>query len=428
MQSSHLIEVFEQTLKATNPGKLVREYLEGAKDIQEPVYLIAVGKAAVSMAEAVQEVLGDRLNAGVVVAPASEIGEVDGEGVLEYLAATHPVPDERSVRAAERLVSFAEEIPAGSEVLCCISGGTSSLLCKPAEGLSFEDLATVHELLLRSGADIREVNRVRKHISGIKGGGLLRHFGSSVRLQNLIISDVPFEDPSLVGSGPTMPDASTFAQARAVLMKYGLVEQLPQPVSRHLEKGVAGAVPETLKAGEESLKEIRTEVIGSGRRFAEQAAALFREKGYDTEVAEQAYTASAGEVAAHIYEKISAYAKSHPHSPKAFVFYGESTVEVSGKGRGGRNQHLALHAAMKIDGLESVTWLSAGTDGIDGPTDAAGAVVDGGTIRKAEEKGLIPEAFLADHDSYTFHEETGTLLKTGPTGNNVMDIQLVVVN
>lgn len=430
--------IFTRSLEAMNPGKLVEENLRlydnvikivenrislhGIGDIR----LIATGKASLEMAEAVESVLGDRLKDGIVVTPLDKAYQTHRVSILR---ASHPVPDDKSVKAGERVVQFLKEGSGQNLVINCISGGTSSLLTLPGGEISIEDLNKTYELLNNSGLTIRDMNTVRKHLSRIKGGQLLRHADPSDLFVDLIISDVPDDDPSIIGSGPTTPDVSTFQDAYHILLERELWEKLPVTVRTHIEKGIDGVVSETLKPGENPVDEHYSYVIGSAAKLAEKVAGFFRREGYHTWITGDAYNEDVQKVAEEIGAKAVAVAeRNKPVSPPAaLVFYGESTVRVKGEGKGGRNQELAIWGAEKIAGYDSVTWLSAGTDGVDGPTDAAGAVVDGETLAKAEGLGLDYREFLDRNDSYHFHEKAGTLLTTGPTGNNLMDLQIVVI-
>lgn len=348
---------------------------------------------------------------------------------LEVWQASHPVPDPLSLKAGEATVRFLEEIPPESLLINCLSGGTSSLLTLPGEGIPVEELNRAFKGLLNSGAGIHEMNTVRKHLSRVKGGQLLRYVDPSVTLVDLIISDVPGDDPQVIGSGPTTPDGTTFGDACRILSKYKLWESMPESVRFYLDKGRNGMIRETVKPGEDPVRTHRQHIIGSARMLAEKAAGIARVEGLNTWIADEPFNADVGKVAEKIGTRARSVADmSFPVSPPAaLIYYGESRVNVKGNGMGGRNQELALHGALQINGYEKITWLSTGTDGVDGPTDAAGAVIDGGTVVKAMEAGLKPETFLAGNNSYRFHEKLGTLLKTGPTGNNLMDLQVIIV-
>ena len=459
-----LLSLFTNALQALNPyDSVARAFKDEALQIDgtslslntfSEIYLLAMGKASTEMARAAMERSEVKPENMLVVCPKdSDIPETMQEGVIE---AEHPVPGAGSEKAGKAVIEFLEAIPKQSLLICCISGGTSSLLVKPAGGISLEDLNSTHELLLNSGADIHEMNAVRKHLSQVKGGQLLRHLNKKTTLVNLVISDVPGDDPAVIGSGPTVPDSSTFIEASKVLGHYGLWEKVPESVRKHIKKGMSGNAPETVKAVE---VESYTRIVASAKMLADavgekagqdagfrmqDAGSRMQDSGFriqDTgtkmqdeeselelkvEVADEPFTGDVELVASDIARRAKEVAESDG-SPCLLVYFGESKVKVTGEGKGGRNQELALRGARKIEGHDNITWLSIGTDGIDGPTDAAGAVVDGTTIAEAREKGLDPEEYLQRNDSYHFHEQLGTLVKIGPTGNNLMDLTLVVI-
>jgi len=270
----------------------------------------------------------------------------------------------------------------------------------------------------------------RKHLSRVKGGHLLRYLDPSVILLDLIISDVPNDKPEYIGSGPTTPDMSTFQDAYHILLEYELWERIPSSVRKYIERGIDGIEPETLQPGEDPIKVHEQRIIGSPRKLAETVLELAKEQDFNTWMSQEPYNDDVEEVAEMLARQVRSVAdRNGPVDPPAvLVFWGESTVRVTGNGKGGRNQELALRAAREIDGYKNVIWLSGGTDGIDGPTDAAGAVVDGNTFSEAEKKGIDPVEYLNNNDSYRFHEKMGTLMVTGPTGNNLMDLQIVIVD
>lgn len=425
-KANQLEQLFRKLMEEFTPGTLVRRFFETHSSLLEadrPVYMISTGKASVAMARTGIEIVGKQFREGLVVTPKSD-DDVEVSGCRIY-EASHPVPDESSVKAGEAVLDFIREVPSGSLLIYNLSGGTSSLMCRPAEGISVDDLNRAYELLNNSGATIREINTVRKHLSRIKGGQLLREVKEDVSLVDLVISDVPNDELEIIGSGPTTPDSSTFADARDIVDEYALWEQLPDPVREHIREGIEGERSETLKPGEELPGDHQTHIVGSARQLAGKASDYAEQRGYRTEVAGEAYNKDVEDVASMIAEE--ALDRGEGRST-ALVYYGESTVQVDGDGKGGRNQELALRGALKIRDHDHITWLSAGTDGIDGPTDAAGAIVSGQTISRARAKGLDPESFLENNDAYHFHEQAGTLLKTGPTGNNLMDIQIVLVD
>ncbi|MFQ5458475.1 MAG: glycerate kinase, partial [Myxococcota bacterium] len=307
-------------------------------------------------------------------------------------------------------------------------GGASSLLSLPAGGVTLADKRAVTDRLLRSGADIRALNTVRKHLSRIKGGRLAR-VASPARVLGLVLSDVAGDPIDVIASGPTAPDPTTFAEARAILERYDPQDTLPAGPREHLRDGEAGKHPETPKPGDRHLCEINNVIVGNNRDALEAVRDAALERGYDARIVSGALAGEARDAAAA--EALEAReARAHVRSgaaPAALLWGGETTVTVRGSGRGGRNTEAALAFAMAVDGLPDVVGLFAGTDGTDGPTDAAGAIATGETGARARGMGLDPRAFLDQNDSYSFFERAGGLLMTGPTMTNVMDVHIVLV-
>ncbi|MGM0547083.1 MAG: glycerate kinase type-2 family protein [Bacteroidota bacterium] len=416
--------VVEQTLQVSE-GSIHVDHFDAL--INGPIHLFAVGKAAISMYEgAISKLQSHPVQSLVITSEANQAKRCQAN---EVLIGSHPTPDKNSLKAGERAIRFMEGIPEKATLLNLISGGTSSLLSMPAAGISISALSRTFDLLNKSGAAIHQINTVRKHCSQIKGGQLLRHVFSDITIINLAISDVPNDDLSIIGSGPTVSDNSTFGDARYILKQFKLWQSIPGEVRKHIQKGVCGEIPETVKPDEQIAQNIYSKVISSASKLASTIADLAKNKGFEVVIADQPFNDDVKVVASEIAEVALAVEaeKSEGSSPELLIYWGESTVKVIGEGKGGRNQELALRGAQKIAGHGNIIWLSAGTDGVDGPTDAAGALVDGDTIRKAKVKNINPETYLAKNDSYHFHQQLGTLFKTGATGNNVMDVVLVMV-
>lgn len=394
-----------------------------------PVFLLGMGKASVPMFEAARNILTERVSGSLVITSDEESAKKCSAD--EVIASGHPTPDNNSKRAGKKVVDFLQKLTEDALVITLISGGTSSLVCLPAEGISLDDLNNTFRLLNNSGATIDEINMVRKHCSQIKGGQLLRYLKAGTVVVDLVISDVPGDDLSIIGSGPTTPDPATFSDACDVLQQYELWEKVPAAVREHIENGKKGEAAETVKPDEEIPVRHSAHIIGSARKLGLTISDLVFRRNHNSWMMDEAFNESVDEVAQQVADRVVPFARrltpDADTAPSVFVFYGESTVSVTGEGKGGRNQELALRGALRIDGYKNITWLSAGTDGIDGPTDAAGAIVNGGTIASAKKRGINPQQYLDDNDSYHFHERMGTLLKTGATGNNVMDIVLVLV-
>jgi len=425
----YLTRLFRDGLESCSPDnavtnalrwddKVLSIYKDEYEVVDPPIFLFATGKASIPMYESAAQILDGVIRKSLVVT--SDADNARRCSADEVLVGAHPTPDESSIRAGKKACDFFNDIPSGTFLITLISGGTSSLLCLPPESISTSDINKTFELLNECGATIREINTVRKHCSQIKGGQLLNFLDPTVTLLDLVISDVPDDDLSIIGSGPTIEDSSTFAEAKQVLEKYELWGDLPDAVENFISDGAEGEISETVKPGNDPLVEHSSYVISSAKQLARSIGNLASDDGLRCRIADAPFNEDVEIVAEQIADIVT-----EDSSAELFVFYGESTVSVTGSGKGGRNIELALRGAMQIKGREDITWLSVGTDGIDGPTDAAGAIVDGKTIHQAGQQGMDPKRYLADNDSYHFHEKMGTLLKTGPTGNNLMDLVLI---
>ena len=387
------------------------------------IVCIGAGKASGAMAAALERQLGARLEGGLVVVNDGQTGETKK---IRLLQARHPVPDHRSEKAARRMVRLLESLTDRDLVLMVLSGGASSLLTAPAAGLTLQEKQRTTRLLLRSGATIQEVNTVRKHVSGIKGGRLAAATPATV--VTLVLSDVPGDDPATIGSGPMAPDPSTFSDAKEVLDTFKIRNRIPLAVRRHVERGVQGRIPETPKPGEALFSRVQHHVLGNNRAVIERMAERARALG----LRPMTLTTTLSGEAREIGKLFGALAKEmrvsgNPVRPPACLLAGgELTVTVRGKGLGGRAQEFALAAAPSIEGLSRVFVAGFGTDGIDGPTDAAGAIVDGETVSRAREKGMSLEAALRENDSYGFFHRVGGHVVTGPTGTNVNDVYMIL--
>jgi hydroxypyruvate reductase len=416
---------YRAAVGAVEPARLVKEHLtrsgsrlalaNGARH-EGPVLIVSAGKAGLAMARAAAEVVGDGCVGGVVViprggSPAAPLG-------FDILEAAHPLPDAASEAAATRVLARVAAADPRTLVLVLLSGGASALLAAPAAGLSLADKQAITAALLGAGADIASVNAVRKHASRIKGGGLARAAAGAAALWTLVLSDVIGDDPATIASGPTVADPTTFADAVRVLSLHLGLEAVPVAVRLHFERGCAGGVPETPKPGDPVFQRAHIEVVGGNRNAVAAAAAAARTLGYVTEVVSEPIAGDAATVG----RALAACLRAAPRDrPVALIAGGETTVRVVRGGRGGRCQHLALAAALALEGDAGVL-LAAGTDGVDGPTTAAGACVDGGTVARARARGLDPTEALAVTDSHTLLAATGDLVETGPSGTNVADV------
>jgi hydroxypyruvate reductase len=389
------------------------------------IYVIGCGKAAAAMAKAIERLLGQWITAGIVVVKYGHLAHLSRIRIIE---AGHPVPDRRGEEGARAILALAE--PAGHDdlVLCLISGGGSALLPLPAPGLSLADKQAAAKVMIACGATIHEINAIRKHSSAIKGGLLARAVHPAT-LVTLVLSDVVGDDLDVIASGPCVPDASSFEDCLAILDDYRISDQLPKVVVDHLKAGAAGNIPETPKAGDPVFQHGFQLIVGSNLDAVKAAGAEAARIGYPPLILSSMLEGDTRQAALLHGGIIKEVLKSgHPLPPPTCLLSGgETTVVVRGKGLGGRNQEFALALAPRIAGHTGVVALSAGTDGTDGPTDAAGAIVDGTTIKRAEALGLNYRRYLESNDAYYFFKQTGELLFTGPTNTNVMDMRVILV-
>jgi glycerate 2-kinase len=421
--------IFRSALVAADPYRVVERHADDIRVRHEQggftrLLVLGFGKAACAMARAVEERLGDLVTGGLVI---TRHGHDTGYPLahIKVREAGHPLPDVAGMAATEELLRLTESATAETLVLVLVSGGGSSLLVAPWPGLTLADKQATTGLLLKSGATIDELNCVRKHLSRVKGGRLAGALRPATTI-SLILSDVIGDRPEVIASGPTAPDAGTFADALKVLDSYRLAERVPPAVLDHLRRGRRGDVPETLKEGDAAFDLVENRIVGSNRQVLTAAAREAEAMGLRAEILADPLNGEAREAGVWLAWQALA-ARGKRTGPLCLLAGGETTVTVRGLGKGGRNQELALAFAMEIAGLAGITLLSAGTDGIDGPTDAAGAIVDGDTVPRSLQAGVAPEVFLAANDSYRFFSEQGGLLVTGPTGTNVMDLQVVVM-
>ncbi len=389
------------------------------------VYVLGAGKAAAKMASAVEELLRDHISSGIVIV---KYGHSLPLSLVEIVEAGHPVPDQAGVEGAARVGRLLEEATKDDLVVFLLSGGGSALLPCPVDQITLDDKIRTTQTLLNCGATIHELNAVRKHISKIKGGRLAR-LAYPATLVSLILSDVVGDSLDVIASGPTVPDSNSFADCLRVVERYELKEKIPPRVRAFLEAGARGEVEETPKAGDPIFQHVRNVIVGNNRMALEAARLKAEGLGYNTLALSSCIEGEAkGVAAAHAAIAREIITTGNPVGRPACVLSGgETTVTVRGAGLGGRNQEFALAAAAAIDGAEGVVILSGGTDGTDGPTDAAGGVVDGTTLQRSRDKGLDAADFLRRNDSHTFLSAVGDLLVTGPTFTNVMDLRLVLV-
>jgi len=418
----HARTIFQAALSAADPAGAVERHLK-SRDFSRfrNIYVVGAGKAGASMAQAAERVLGRRIAAGLLNV---KYGHTAKLRRIELNQCGHPVPDENGVAGAERIAQIAAGAEKDDLVICLISGGASALMPAPAEGITLEEKQATTRLLLASGANIHEINSIRKHISRIKGGQLAR-LAAPARVESLMLSDVIGDNLDVIGSGPTAPDASTFAGALGLLDRYGIRERVPASVRERIEQGASGAIAETPKPDDPVFARVRNTIVGSNRLALAAAAREARAQGYRTLILSSEIQGEAREIARMHAAIASEMARTgHPMKPPACIITGgETTVTLRGDGLGGRAQEFALAAALDIAGLPNVVVFIAGTDGTDGPTDAAGAVADGQTL------GRKPDArrYLDRNDSYHYFEALKDLIITGPTNTNVMDVCIVLV-
>jgi glycerate-2-kinase len=443
MKREQLLDIFNAAIAAVDPYQTVKKALkiEGNRlsagagndyslDQFDRIVVVGAGKAAAPMARAAEESLGDRITGGLIVVRYGQAGFLRR---IDQREASHPIPDQAGVEATRRILDMVQGARERTLVICLLSGGGSSLLVQPMPGISLEAKQRVTELLLRAGATIHEMNTVRKHLSRVKGGWLSETAYPATVL-TLLISDVIGNALDIIASGPTAPDSSTYSDAAAVIEKYGLRQVLPAAVTSRIERGVKGEEAETPKSPEPCFSKTRNVIIGG----IDMALAAARDRAAALGMSSHIVTAELQGEAREAARLLAGNAREsrsalRPGEQRCLLSGGETTVTVRGSGLGGRNQELALAFAREIDGVPGIALLSAGTDGIDGPTDAAGAMVDGTTAGMAREQGLDPATYLERNDSYSFFKRldllagSGSHVVTGPTGTNVMDLQVICI-
>ncbi|MGE5820652.1 MAG: glycerate kinase type-2 family protein [Deltaproteobacteria bacterium] len=431
------LAIFNAGLKSADPHAAIRRFVrrDGAVleiagqryDLSQyrNIYVLGAGKASARMAQAVEALVEDRIAGSAVIVKYGYNAPTKSVKILE---AGHPLPDHAGLKAAANVIGLAKGADKDDLILCLLSGGGSALLSCPREGISLQDKQETTDWLLKSGARIEEINAVRKHISQVKGGGLARS-AYPATVVSLIMSDVVNDTIETIASGPTAPDPTTYGGSVTILEKYGLWQHIPAAVRELLQRGVRGEVAETPKEGEATFFKVTNVVVGNNRLATRGAKRRARELGYRSCILSSSIEGETRDAAVfHVAVAKEVLISGEPIGrPACLVSGGETTVTVRGEGMGGRNQEFALAAALEIEGSEQIVVLSGGTDGTDGPTNAAGGIVDGTTIRRAKDKGLDGRAHLEKNDSYPFLRSTDDLLVTGPTLTNVMDLRLILV-
>jgi glycerate 2-kinase len=433
------LDCLEYAVDSVDPKKIVTAKIAYKGDIllagdhlydltkYENVYVVGGGKAAGTMAQAIEQILGDRIAEGTVNVPYHTEARTR---IIRLHEARHPLPDEAGIEGTRQMLELAGKAEGADLVICLLSGGGSSLMVYPRENLSLFDKQQLTSDLLKSGATINEVNAVRKHLSGFKGGWLSKTAYPATVL-NLVLSDVVGDPLDVIASGPTVADSSTFADAHMVLSKYGLWNKASSSVKTIISDGEHGFIAETPKLSDEAFRKVQTVIVGNNRTASLAAHQYLKSHGVNALLLSCTLEGEAkciGAQLASIANEVQASANPIP-KPAAVLIGGETTVKVTGKGLGGRNQELTLAAALRLkrNGDCSMVVAALGTDGVDGPTDAAGAIADEATLKRAVTQGLEGKYYLADNDSYHFFSKLGDLIFTGQTGTNVNDISLILV-
>jgi glycerate 2-kinase len=421
------LAIFRAALAAVDPEALARKALAAAAPFHPPLggrlLLFSVGKAAIAMARGAASVLGQRIIDGVVLAPRGDTAAVGLPPSLRVHYGGHPLPDEGGMEGARAIGDVARAAGPLDRILLLLSGGGSALLTLPHPDISLDELRHVTMLLLRAGATIQELNTVRKHLEVLKGGRLAA-LAVPAPLTAMILSDVIGDPLDVIGSGPVSPDRSSFASAIGVLEKRGVWKELPERVRTHLLQGHLGHIPETPKAGDAAFASVHVSVIGNAALAAHAATEAATRLGYESRLVTAELEGEARDIGADLARTALELEVAGVRACR--VWAGETTVTVRGQGRGGRNQELALAAARVLNGGRASLVMSAGTDGLDGPTDAAGALATGATLARARELGLDPDEHLERNDAYPFFAALDDLVMTGPTGTNVADIMVVL--
>ena len=432
------LAIFQTGLAAVAPGPAIRAHCRREGDrlyvgsrlydlsIYQNIWIIGTGKAAAAMARTLEDLLEDRAYSGLITVKYDHLEPLRTVRIIE---AGHPVPDENGCRGAREILSMAQAAGQHDLVFCLISGGGSALMPLPGDGLTLADKQATSRVLLSCGASIHEMNTIRKHLSAIKGG----HLAAAVypaELCTLILSDVVGDDLDIIASGPTVPDPGTFQNAMTIIERYGIAKRLPDAVMKYLTRGATGKIPETPKPDAICFDGAYHRIVGSNRQCVQAARREAETRGYHTLVLSSLMEGETRDVArVHGAMGREILTTGNPvASPACLISGGETTVTLKGNGRGGRNQEFALAAALDIEGAREVVILSGGTDGTDGPTDAAGAIADGYTTNRAKAVGMDPWRHLIDNDAYPLFERLGDLLVTGPTNTNVMDLRLVLAS
>ena len=433
-----VLGAMDEALQTANPASIIRRHVRLDHDTlhvdklsfplkrDQRLFVFGAGKASGYMGEEIERILGERIDDGFVIIPDYLRPRPRGHRI-RYHRGTHPIPSRKNTDGAAQILRLVKNSTANDLIVVILSGGASALMDYPLEGISLEDERKTTSLLLRSGTNIHEINTVRRHISRVKGGRLAEA-AHGARVLTLIISDAVGDQVDTIGSGPTAPDPTTYSDAKQVLEKYSLWMRIPSHVRKTIMTGINGVLAETPKQGDRAFRYVNNVIVGCNRESCRAAASYLNKEGYHSQVLSTRIVGEAreagrilGSVATDIHDN------GLPISPPAALTSGgETTVTVKGNGKGGRNQELALAAAASIAGYERIVVGSIATDGVDGPTDAAGAIADGTTVKRGKRLGMDAEDYLRKNDSYNYFRRLGDLIMTGPTGTNVNDIMIIV--
>jgi hydroxypyruvate reductase len=435
--------IFSKALSAVDPSKILKDRIriqrdrlcvkmegDSEKDFDlstfDNIFLVGSGKASAVMAQAIEEIFGDRLTKGLITTKYGHLLPLNKTKVIE---AGHPIPDQKGYEGAKKVQRLLKESGPKDLVIFILSGGGSALLPFPADQIDLKEKQEVTQFLLDCGADIKEINTVRKHISMIKGGWLAKWAYPSTVI-GFILSDVVGDRLDAIGSGPTVPDPSTFEDAFEILKKYNLLREISPSIQKRLRSGKEGKIEETPKPGEVVFEKVYNSLIGSNSLALFEAKKEAESLGFNTVILSSSIEGETRE-AARFHTAVAKeviYSANPIPRPACILSGGETTVTIKGNGLGGRNQEFVLAGALEISGVEKVVLLSGGTDGTDGPTEAAGALADHTTVQRAKTMGLNPKAHLENNDAYPFFQKLGDLLITGPTHTNVMDVRILLVD
>lgn len=432
---SKAVEIFLTGVESVKPGNLIDRYVAlndntlridrldfNLTDINN-IYVVGAGKASALMARAVETILGEKITGGHIV---TKYGHGAPLKYIKITEAGHPVPDENGIKATDKILSVMGRAGKSDLVICLISGGGSALLTDLPDGCTLEDLKSLTGTLLRVGADITEINCIRKHLSRVKGG-MLSYSAYPARVVSLILSDVIGDPPDAIASGPTAPDPTTFKDAITIIDKFSIRAEIPAGILEILEEGAKGKRQETLKESDNVFSLTSNLIIGTNNLALQTAKEEAEKSGYIARIVTSSLSGDVTDAAEFIFGEILNQKKKNPGIRTCLLFGGEPTVKITGEGLGGRNQHLALLMAEKLRDLPEITFLSGGTDGTDGPTDAAGAVADSDTWLRAQALGLDVVGYINNCDSYNFFRREGGLIITGPTQTNVMDLLVALI-